>query len=54
MSATSAPFAAALILSELRGWIPPLTPAAAAAVDPQRFRQRQARRGRLEAGIDAD
>jgi glycine/D-amino acid oxidase-like deaminating enzyme len=54
MGATSAPFAAALILSELRGWIPPLTPAAAAAVDPQRFRQRQARRGRLEAGIDAD
>lgn len=45
MGTSSAPFAAAIIASDLLGWLPPIAPEVAPAISPQRFIARQARRG---------
>lgn len=45
MGATSAPLGAALVMSQLLGWIAPLNHPAQTLVEPGRFAQRQARRG---------
>ena len=45
MGTSSAPFAAAVVASELLGWIPPASPAVVALLNPLRFLARQARRG---------
>jgi tRNA 5-methylaminomethyl-2-thiouridine biosynthesis bifunctional protein len=45
MGTTAAPLAAAMISSEILGWLPPVSPAIQAVADPQRFKERQARRG---------
>ncbi len=50
MGTTSAPFAAALIEAELSGRLAPASPPELAVVKPERFRERQARRG-LRHGV---
>ena len=51
MGSSSAPFAASIIASELLGWIPPASPRALASVAPDRFIERQARRGVKKIGV---
>ncbi len=50
MGTTGAPFAAALIEAEISGRLMPASPAELAVVGPQRFQERQARRG-LRHGV---
>ncbi len=45
MGTTAGPLGAAMVLAELLGWVPPVSAAATAAIKPQRFLERQARRG---------
>ncbi len=42
---SSAPLAATIIVSDIMGWVPPVSPRALASIDPRRFIARQARRG---------
>lgn len=52
MGTSSAPLAAAIIASEIMGWVPPLSARAMAGIAPQRFIARQARRGVKRVGAD--
>lgn len=45
MGTSSAPLAAAIIASQIMGWVPPASSRVLGCVDPSRFRARQARRG---------
>ena len=45
MGTTSAPTAAAIVCSDLLGWIPPVTESVTALLEPERFKRRQAKRG---------
>lgn len=47
LGTSSAPFAASIIASQIVGWIPPLSPEVMRRIQPQRFKERQARRGKL-------
>ena len=51
MGSSSAPFAASLIVSDVLGWIPPASPRALASAAPDRFIERQARRGVKKIGV---
>ena len=51
MGSSSAPFAASLIVSDVLGWIPPASPRALASAAPDRFIERQARRGAKKIGV---
>ena len=45
MGTVSAPFAAAIVASDMMGWVPPLSPRLTQVSDPARLPPRQARRG---------
>ncbi len=45
MAASLARFCASIVASDLAGWMPPCATAVAQALRPERFRERQARRG---------
>ena len=49
-----APLAAAIIASDLMGWVPPVSRRVLACVEPRRFIERQARRGVKRVGPESD
>ena len=54
MGTSSAPMAAAMISSQLLGWIPPVSKRVETSLSPQRFIPRQARRGVKHVGPKPD
>ena len=54
LGTSSAPLAAAIIASDLMGWVPPVSRRVLACVQPRRFIERQARRGVKIVGPASD
>ncbi|MFL2523944.1 MAG: hypothetical protein ACJ0RB_11170, partial [Candidatus Azotimanducaceae bacterium] len=54
LGTSSAPLAAAIIASDLMGWVPPVSRRVLSCVEPRRFIERQARRGVKRVGPTSD